>query len=53
MGVESSDLEVLAAISDGDRGALRELYERHAGWLVVRLSRRWGDPAGYSSEAHR
>ncbi len=44
MGVDSSDIELLAAITDGDREALRVLYERHAGWLVVRLSRRCGDP---------
>ena len=44
MGVDQSDSELLAAISDGDRDALRVLYERHAGWLVVRLSHRYGDP---------
>lgn len=27
-----------------DPGALRELYDRHAGWLVLRLSRRCADP---------
>jgi len=44
MGVDQSDTELLAAIADGDRDALRVLYERHAGWLVVRLSHRYGDP---------
>lgn len=44
MGVDQSDSELLAAITDGDRDALRILYERHAGWLVVRLSHRYGDP---------
>ena len=43
MGVDTTDIELLAAIADRDRAALRELYERHAGWLVVRLSRRCGD----------
>jgi RNA polymerase sigma-70 factor, ECF subfamily len=43
MGVGTTDIELLAAIADRDRAALRELYERHAGWLVVRLSRRCGD----------
>lgn len=28
----------------GDRPALRSLYERHAPWLVLRLSRRCADP---------
>ncbi|MEZ5174595.1 MAG: RNA polymerase sigma factor [Acidimicrobiia bacterium] len=44
MGVDQSDSELLTAIADGDRDALRVLYERHAGWLVVRLSHRCGDP---------
>ena len=39
----SSDEELIRAISRGDRGALRELYERHAPWLLVRLSRRGAD----------
>jgi RNA polymerase sigma-70 factor (ECF subfamily) len=43
MGVGTTDIELLAAIADRDRAALRELYERHAGWLVLRLSRRCGD----------
>jgi hypothetical protein len=38
MGADQSDAELLAAITDGDRDALRVLYERQAGWLVVRLS---------------
>lgn len=42
--MDHSDAELLAAISEGDRTALRLLYERHAGWLVVRLGRRCGDP---------
>jgi RNA polymerase sigma-70 factor (ECF subfamily) len=28
----------------GDRRALRVLYDRHASWLVLRLTRRCGDP---------
>lgn len=39
----SADAELLAAVADGDLTALRELYERHAGWLAVRLKRRCGD----------
>lgn len=39
-----SDAELLAAIADDDRGALRVLYDRHAPWLVARLRRRAADP---------
>jgi RNA polymerase sigma-70 factor (ECF subfamily) len=35
---------VLARVADGDREALRILYERNAGWLTVRLQRRCPDP---------
>ena len=38
-----TDAELLAALPD-DAGALRELYDRHAPWLVLRLGRRYGDP---------
>lgn len=38
-----SDAELLAAIVDDDRGALRVLYDRHAPWLVARLRRRAAD----------
>lgn len=31
-------------MADGDRTALDELYSRHAGWLLARLSRRCADP---------
>jgi RNA polymerase sigma-70 factor (ECF subfamily) len=49
MGVESAfqgptDEELLGAVREGDSGALRELYERHAPWLLLRLSRRCADP---------
>jgi RNA polymerase sigma-70 factor (ECF subfamily) len=39
-----ADTELLAAVAAGDRSGLRELYERHAPWLTLRLSRRCGDP---------
>jgi RNA polymerase sigma-70 factor, ECF subfamily len=41
---DRSDVEVLAAVADGDRAALRVLYERHAAWLALRLARRCADP---------
>jgi RNA polymerase sigma-70 factor (ECF subfamily) len=41
----ASDDDLLAAIGEGDAVALRTLYERHAPWLIVRLTRRCADPA--------
>jgi RNA polymerase sigma-70 factor (ECF subfamily) len=40
---ERSDAEVLAAVAAGDRLALAVLYQRHAAWLLLRLSRRCAD----------
>jgi RNA polymerase sigma-70 factor, ECF subfamily len=40
----SSDDALLAGVASGDRQALRLLYERHAPWLLIRLSRRCADP---------
>jgi RNA polymerase sigma-70 factor (ECF subfamily) len=34
---------LLAAVADGDRAALRELYDRHAPWIAIRLARRCAD----------
>ncbi len=39
-----SDAALLGAVAGGDLGALRELYERHAPWLALRLTRRAPDP---------
>jgi len=44
MTVERSDGDLVAALADGDRAALAELYGRHAPWLVLRLTRRCNDP---------
>ena len=42
MGVRT-DQELLAAVTDGDRGALRELHDRHVAWVTARLRRRCAD----------
>lgn len=39
-----SDAELVGAVADGDRDALRELHRLHAGWLAARLTRRCADP---------
>jgi RNA polymerase sigma factor (sigma-70 family) len=38
-----TDSELLRNIAAGDEAALRVLYERHAGWLLLRLTRRCGN----------
>jgi RNA polymerase sigma factor (sigma-70 family) len=42
--LEVPDAELVAALAQGDLSALRQLYDRHAAWLSVRLSRRCSDP---------
>jgi RNA polymerase sigma-70 factor, ECF subfamily len=42
-GVDSLDVELVAAVAARDEGALRQLYERHAGWISTRLLRRCAD----------
>jgi RNA polymerase sigma factor (sigma-70 family) len=37
---DASDAALLRAVAAGDESALAELYDRHAGWLLVRLRRR-------------
>lgn len=39
-----SDADLLRDVGAGDAAALRELYQRHAKLLSVRLWRRCGDP---------
>jgi RNA polymerase sigma factor (sigma-70 family) len=39
-----TDSELLGDVADGDTSALRVLYDRHAPWLSVRLTRRCNDP---------
>lgn len=38
------DAALLRAVADGDPAAMAALYDRHAGWLHVRLTRRCADP---------
>src|SRR4029453_10658701 len=37
------DEMLLLAVAERDMGAFRTLYERHAGWLALRLARRCND----------
>jgi RNA polymerase sigma-70 factor (ECF subfamily) len=41
---ERDDRALVDALVAGDRSALRALYDRHAPWLTLRLSRRCGSP---------
>ena len=38
-----SDATLLVGVAEHDIGAFRALYERHAGWLALRLARRCND----------
>jgi RNA polymerase sigma factor (sigma-70 family) len=38
------DETLLFAVAERDMGAFRVLYDRHAGWLAIRLARRCNDP---------
>lgn len=41
---ERDDAALLRAVARGDEEALGVLYDRHAGWLTVRLTRRCASP---------
>ncbi|WP_330461841.1 RNA polymerase sigma factor [Streptomyces sp. NBC_00820] len=40
----AEDAGLLRAVAAGDPAALADLYDRHAGWLHARLTRRCADP---------
>jgi RNA polymerase sigma-70 factor, ECF subfamily len=40
-----SDRQLLDEVAAGDRGALRQLFDRHQPWLAARVRRRCSDPA--------
>src|SRR6266496_47046 len=43
MDSRPGDETLLLAVAEHDMGAFRTLYERHAGWLAIRLARRCND----------
>src|SRR5258708_38555302 len=43
MESRQGDETMLLAVAERDMGAFRTLYERHAGWLAIRLARRCND----------
>src|ERR1700745_2267483 len=43
MDSRPSDATLLLAVAERDLGAFRTLYDRHSGWLAIRLARRCND----------
>jgi RNA polymerase sigma-70 factor (ECF subfamily) len=41
---DRDDVALLRAVAEGDEDALAALYDRHAGWLTIRLARRCAQP---------
>jgi len=41
---ECDDVALLRAVARGDEESLAVLYDRHAGWLTIRLTRRCANP---------
>jgi len=42
--IDVTDVDLVRRVAAGERGALTTLYERHATWLTVPLSRRCAEP---------
>ncbi len=42
MRAQADDVALLRSVAAGDQQALAVLYDRHAGWLLIRMSRRCG-----------
>ena len=42
--VAADDVEMLCRVAEGDEQALASLYDRHAGWLLARMSHRCAAP---------
>jgi hypothetical protein len=53
MDSRPGDETLLLAVAERDMGAFRTLYERHAGWLAIRLARRCNDRDLRFSETDR
>ena len=47
---QATDVELLALITSRDEAALRELFDRHTAWLMLRLQRRTSSPE-FAAEA--
>jgi RNA polymerase sigma-70 factor (ECF subfamily) len=45
LDAERTDVQLLDAVRDGDRGALHELFRRHEPWLAARVRHRCADPS--------
>ncbi len=44
VGADRDDTALLRAVAAGDEESLAVLYDRHAGWLTVRMTRRCASP---------
>ena len=52
MDSDPGDETLLAAVAERDMGAFCTLYDRHAGWLAIRLARRCNDRDLVQAEAN-
>src|SRR5688572_10008287 len=49
---QATDVELLALIISRDEAALRELFDRHTAWLMLRLQRRTSSPEFAAEAVH-